>query len=52
MPSLCGTDVYLGRAREIVNTDLFNQLESRKGFENDGGECSRVRGKVMGTYYN
>ncbi|KAK7264683.1 hypothetical protein RJT34_32293 [Clitoria ternatea] len=39
-------DFSLGRARDIVNPHLFNQLESRNGrFESDGGEC-RMRRKV------
>ena len=41
-------DFSLGRARDIVNPHLFNQLESRRGrrFESDGGEC-RMRRKVI-----
>ncbi|RDX87411.1 hypothetical protein CR513_31115, partial [Mucuna pruriens] len=39
-------DFALGRAREIVNPHLFNQLESRRRFEGDGGEC-RMRRKVI-----
>ncbi|XP_047174719.1 uncharacterized protein LOC124842304 [Vigna umbellata] len=40
-------DFSLGRAREIVNPHLFNQLENRRGrFESDGGEC-RIRRKVI-----
>ncbi|XP_027368702.1 uncharacterized protein LOC113874687 [Abrus precatorius] len=40
-------DFALGRARDIVNPHLFNQLESRKGrSESDGGK-SRMRRKVI-----
>ena len=40
-------DFAIGRARDIVNPHLFNQLESRKkGYESDGGE-SRIRRKVI-----
>ncbi|CAJ1940898.1 unnamed protein product [Sphenostylis stenocarpa] len=40
-------DFSLGRARDIVNPHLFNQLENRRGrFESDGGEC-RIRRKVI-----
>ena len=41
-------DFSLGRARDIVNPHLFNQLESRRGrrFESDGGEC-RMRRKII-----
>ncbi|KAJ7955186.1 DUF4378 domain protein [Quillaja saponaria] len=40
-------DFSLGRAREIINPHLFNQLESRKrGLETDGVE-SRPRRKVV-----
>nr|KYP57910.1 hypothetical protein KK1_004195 [Cajanus cajan] len=40
-------DFALGRARDIVNPHLFNQLESRRGrFEGDGGEC-RMGRKVI-----
>lgn len=39
-------DFSLGRAREIVNPHLFNQLESRKGGFTSDGE-SRMRRKVM-----
>ncbi|KAI4344816.1 hypothetical protein L6164_012004 [Bauhinia variegata] len=40
-------DFALGRAREIVNPHLFNQLESRKGgFESDGGE-PKLRRRVI-----
>ncbi|KAJ1380618.1 DUF3741-associated sequence motif [Sesbania bispinosa] len=39
-------DFSVGRAREIVNSHLFNQLESRKGgFRSD--DESRIRRKVM-----
>jgi len=40
-------DFSLGRARDIVNPHLFNQLENRRGrFESDGGEC-RIKRKVI-----
>ncbi|TKY54205.1 hypothetical protein E2542_SST18611 [Spatholobus suberectus] len=41
-------DFALGRARDIVNPHLFNQLENRRGrrFEGDGGEC-RMRRKII-----
>ncbi|KAL2338975.1 hypothetical protein Fmac_013421 [Flemingia macrophylla] len=40
-------DFALGRARDIVNPHLFNQLESRRGrYEGDGGDC-RIRRKVL-----
>ncbi|KAL9325605.1 hypothetical protein ACSQ67_006250 [Phaseolus vulgaris] len=40
-------DFSLGRARDIVNPHLFNQLENRRGrFESDGGEC-RIRRKAI-----
>ncbi|KAK9287681.1 hypothetical protein L1049_016119 [Liquidambar formosana] len=40
-------DFALGRAREIINPHLFDQLESRKGGLESDGEESRLRRKVI-----
>lgn len=40
-------DYALGRTREIINPDLFDQLESRKGNLNDGGVTSRINRRVL-----